>query len=59
MKEIPKGLYARFLRAVNSNYARFKNRTFAEIAIDDVIIYFQIHEFNGHNFLRVGENNGR
>ena len=47
--------YARFVSAVNTNYARFKDRKFAYIVIDDMVYYFRNYEFGDYEILEIGE----
>ena len=56
MMQVTRELYARFLSAVNSNFSRFRGRKYAQIALDDVLIYFAIRGFNDYDILWIGKN---
>ena len=59
MEEVSEELYARFVSAINTNFKRFENRKYGEIAIGEVLFYFRINAFDDYDILWVGENNDR
>ena len=57
MDEVSEEQYARFVSAVNTNFRRFEGLEFAYIAVDELVYFFRIIEFDDYVIVKVELNN--